>query len=189
MPRYAPVAKVQPLNTDLSHQTPVQDNGLVTYIIAKTVGPTRSSRSAAVEIPDPDSAGVIPIDPLGDVLRRKRGAGLVTELARAIFAVADAIPIQAVPAVVGQSPRVASLDDFREDSVAVRTVHARDVFVVGAVRVPGTVAREPIRMGLKEIFGGPVRVHAPYHHESIRMSRLGKSAIQITLAKKLRAVL
>ena len=115
------------------------------------------------------------------------------KLALTIFAVADAVAIQAAPAVVGEALGVAALDDLGENGgevfVVVRAVDAGDVFIGGTVRIAGAVASEPIGMGFEKIFGGAIRIHARDDDKSFGMGGFGEIAVEVAIAEEFGAML
>src|SRR5262249_24450270 len=114
-----------------------------------------------VHVPDLDAPRVIPIDPLAVdwiapiLLARQIGSGFVAKLTRAVFAIADAFPPKAAPAIVRETLRVAALDNLGENSreilVVVRAVHASYILISGAIRIAAAVAREPVRVRFEEV--------------------------------------
>src|SRR5437660_12530167 len=93
-------------------------NGTAVHSHPDTMRAARRLRRAVIQVPYFEAPFVVPLNPLAVGLVvpilavRKRASGLVFELTCAIFAVADTVAREAAPAIVGQSVRVAPLDDF-----------------------------------------------------------------------------
>ena len=142
---------------------------------------------------------VVPLDPLAvarvvPVLAGGDGlAGGGAELARAVVAVADAVALQPAPTVVGEAFGMAALDDLAQNAgdvlVVVGAVDAGDVLVVGAVGLAVGLAGEPVGMGLEEILGGAVAIHARQHGEPVLMGGLREFAVEIASLEELGAVM
>ena len=115
------------------------------------------------------------------------------KLRRAVPAIADAIAAEAAPTVIRESFRLRALDDLAHDArkilIVISAVDAADVLVGGAVRRPGRVHGEPVRMLMVELLGGPVGVHAGQHHQAVRVRGFGQFPVQIAALQKLRLVL
>src|SRR5438128_1278037 len=80
-----------------------------------------SSRYLVVQVPNFQPTGIAPlnplsIDPITPIGRaRQIVAGKCAELARAVFAMADAAPAQPAPTVVGETFGVVTLGDFAQE--------------------------------------------------------------------------
>src|SRR5437870_3394462 len=87
----------------------------------QAVRPAASAGDAVVQLPDRDTPGVVPGDPLAvhrvvPVARVGQArAGRVTKAAGAVDAVAHARPLEATPAIVRDAVGVAALDDLAQD--------------------------------------------------------------------------
>ena len=164
----------------------------------EAIGTAGGFGGAIVQVPDLHAPGVVPHDPIAvrrivPVGRTGNGlAGLLTELALAIVAVADAPAAEAAPTVVGEALRMAAPDDLAQDVgeilVVVGAVHAGDVAVGVAVGIAAGVPGEPVRVGLEEILPGAVGVHAGEDDEAVLVRGLGQFAEEVAIAQKLRAV-
>ena len=97
------------------------------------------------------------------------------------------------PTVVGDAFRMRTLDDLAQHLgqvlVVIRTVDAGGVLVGGAIGIAVGGAREPVGMGLIEVLGRSVGIHAGHHHQSVFVRSLRDFAIEIAAVQELRAVM
>src|SRR4051794_2379107 len=83
----------------------------------EAIGTSRGFRRAIIQVPDLYTTRIIPVDPLAVdrvipvLLQWQSGAGFVAELSRTVFAIADAVTVEPAPAIVGESFRMAALDN------------------------------------------------------------------------------
>src|ERR1039458_1343181 len=154
--------------------------------------PAGFARGAIEQVPDFKPARVVPPDPLAidrivPILRaRDRLAGLLVKLALTIFAVADAVALQAVPVVVRDSIRVRALDDFAEHGrkvfVVIRAVDARDVEAGVPIRLAAGAQGEPIRVSAIKVLMRANGIRAGEFAVKIAVTERGGAIMQRKLA-------
>src|ERR1051326_3633960 len=161
-------------------------------------GPTGVAGDPIVQLPVAHAARVAQGDPLTVrrvtpiSLRWQRASGRIPKDTRTIHTVADARAFESAPAVVGDSVRMAALDDFAQDVckklIVVGTVDARDVQVFGTVWPPFAVDGEPVRVLDVEACVGAIGIHTRQHRQTILTRGTDDLAIEVPVAQLQRAM-
>ena len=160
--------------------------------------PARLTGRAVVQVPDFETAVVVPEDPLPvqrivPVLSRGDSlASAVAKPALTMRTVTGALSVQPAPAIVGDPLGMRPLDDLVQDArdvfVVVGTVDARDVEFTRPIGPARAVNGEPVGMGSVKSLMGTVGVHAGENEQAVLVGRLGELAVEITVAQGLRAM-
>ena len=164
----------------------------------QTIRPARGLGRLVVEVPHGQAAVITPPDP-GTIDRvvpihggRQVGARRGVELAGAVLTIADLVAPQPAPTVVGKAFDVIAFGDLTQDAgqifVVIRAVDAGHIAVAGAIGIAVLITGKPVRVGLEEVLGGAVGIHAGQDYQPIGLGRGGQVAKQIACAEILGAI-